>query len=57
MGMQQAAKTLSPVRINALKRQGKHLSDEEIQQIHDAIKQDYLEKSGAYHATSELWDD
>jgi 3-methylcrotonyl-CoA carboxylase beta subunit len=57
MGMEQAAKTLSQLRIRSLKRQGKKLSDEEVQQIYEGIKQDYLEKSSAYHSTSELWDD
>jgi len=57
MGMEQAAKTLSQLRIRSLERQGKKLSDAEVQQIYETIKQDYLEKSGAYHSTSELWDD
>jgi len=57
MGMEQAAKTLSQLRVRSLERQGKKLSAEEVQQIYEGIKQDYLEKSGAYHATSELWDD
>jgi len=57
MGMEQAAKTLSQLRIRSLERQGKKLSDEDILQIYEGIKQDYLEKSDAYHSTSELWDD
>jgi len=57
MGMEQAAKTLSQLRIRSLERQGKKLSDAEVQQIYETIKHDYLEKSGAYHSTSELWDD
>lgn len=57
MGMKQAAKTLSQLRIKTLERQGKKLSDEEVKQIFEGIKQDYMEKSSAYHATSELWDD
>jgi 3-methylcrotonyl-CoA carboxylase beta subunit len=57
MGMEQAAKTLSQLRIRSLERQGKKLSDAEVRQIYAGIKQDYLEKSGAYHSTSELWDD
>ena len=28
-----------------------------LQLIYEGIKQDYMEKSGAYHSTSELWDD
>jgi 3-methylcrotonyl-CoA carboxylase beta subunit len=57
MGMEQAAKTLTQIRLKAMERDGKSLSDEEAQKIHDGITQDYLEKSGAYHSTSEIWDD
>ncbi|NOX33803.1 MAG: methylcrotonoyl-CoA carboxylase [Deltaproteobacteria bacterium] len=57
MGMEQAAKTLTQIRIKALQRQGKSLQDEEAQKIHDSIAQDYMEKSSAYYSTSELWDD
>ncbi len=57
MGMEQAAKTLTQIRLKALERKGKTLSEEETRQIYDGIAQDYLEKSGAYHSTSELWDD
>jgi 3-methylcrotonyl-CoA carboxylase beta subunit len=57
MGMEQAAKTLTQIRINALKRQGKTLGADEESRIYEGIKRDYLEKSSAYYATSELWDD
>lgn len=57
MGMEQAAKTLTQLRIRSLERHGKTVSDEDMQQIYEGIKKDYLEKSDAYHATSELWDD
>jgi 3-methylcrotonyl-CoA carboxylase beta subunit len=57
MGMEQAAKTLSQLRIRSLAQLGKVLSDAEVRQIYESIQQDYLEKSDAYHATSELWDD
>ncbi|MGB9499401.1 MAG: acyl-CoA carboxylase subunit beta [Dissulfuribacterales bacterium] len=57
MGMEQAAKTLTQIRLRALERKGKTLSEEERQQIYKNIAQDYLEKSGAYYSTSELWDD
>jgi 3-methylcrotonyl-CoA carboxylase beta subunit len=57
MGMEQAARTLTQIRVNALKRQGKELAEDEERLIYEGIKQDYLEKSGAYYATSELWDD
>jgi 3-methylcrotonyl-CoA carboxylase beta subunit len=57
MGMEQAAKTLTHIRLKALERQGKTLSDKEAQQIYNDITQDYVEKSSAYYSTSELWDD
>jgi 3-methylcrotonyl-CoA carboxylase beta subunit len=57
MGMEQAAKTLTQIRLKALKRQGKSLSEEDVQNIYDDIAQDYIEKSSAYYSTSELWDD
>ncbi|MBT5973848.1 carboxyl transferase domain-containing protein, partial [Desulfobacula sp.] len=57
MGMQQAAKTLTQIRLKALQRQGKNLPEEEVQKIYDNIAQDYLERSSAYYSTSELWDD
>ena len=57
MGMEQAAKTLAQIRLKALERKGKTLSEEERQQIYTDIAQDYLEKSGAFYSTSEMWDD
>ncbi len=57
MGMEQAAKTLTQIRLKSLERQGKTLAKEDERKIYESITQDYLEKSGAYYATSELWDD
>lgn len=57
MGMEQAIKTLTQININALKRQGKTLSPEAVQKIKEDVSIDYMEKSSAYYATSELWDD
>ena len=57
MGIEQAAKTLTQIRLKALQRQGKTLPKEEVHKIYNDISQDYLEKSGAYYSTSELWDD
>ncbi|MCD6298376.1 MAG: methylcrotonoyl-CoA carboxylase, partial [Deltaproteobacteria bacterium] len=57
MGMEQAAKTLTQIRLRALQRQGKSLPEEEVRKIYDEIAQDYLEKCGAYYSTSEMWDD
>ena len=57
MGIEQAAKTLTQIRLKSLERQGKTLAKEDERKIYESITQDYLEKSGAYYATSELWDD
>lgn len=57
MGMEQAARTLSQLRIKTLERHGKSLSEDETERIYEGIKKDYMEKSSAYHSTSELWDD
>jgi 3-methylcrotonyl-CoA carboxylase beta subunit len=57
MGMEQAVKTLTQIRLKSLEHQGKVLSKDEVNRIHDGISQDYLEKSSAYYSTSELWDD
>lgn len=57
MGKEQATKTLRQIRLKALERQGKTISDQEVEKITQDIAKDYKEKSGAYYATSELWDD
>jgi 3-methylcrotonyl-CoA carboxylase beta subunit len=57
MGMEQAASTLAQIRLRSLERQGKTLTEEEQQLIYEEITQDYIEKSSAYHSTSEMWDD
>ena len=57
MGMEQAAKTLTQIRVKALERQGNALSAEEQRKIQEDISTDYQEKSSAYYATSEMWDD
>ncbi len=57
MGMEQASKTLTQIRLKALQRQGKSLPENEEHKIYDDISRDYMEKSGAYYSTSELWDD
>ncbi len=57
MGAEQAANTLSEVKIRQLERQGKTLSAAEIAAIRDPILADYRRQASAYYATSELWDD
>jgi 3-methylcrotonyl-CoA carboxylase beta subunit len=57
MGMEQAIKTLTQIRLKSLQRQGKTLSNDEKEKITQNIAGDYMEKSSAYYSTSELWDD
>ncbi|RLB99712.1 MAG: methylcrotonoyl-CoA carboxylase [Deltaproteobacteria bacterium] len=57
MGMEQAIKTLTQIRLKSLQRQGKTLSNDEKEKIIQNIADDYMEKSSAYYSTSELWDD
>ena len=57
MGAEQAIKTLTHIRLNALKRKGATISEVEQQRINDDIAKDYMEKAGAYYSTSQMWDD
>lgn len=57
MGMEQTVKTLTQIKLKALQHQGKTLSEDDEQKICDGVSQDYMEKSGAYYSTSEMWDD
>ena len=58
MGMEQAVKDLDPdsTQIPGAPGQDAYLR-RDVQKIYDGIAQDYLEKSGAYYSTSEMWDD
>jgi 3-methylcrotonyl-CoA carboxylase beta subunit len=57
MGAEQAAKTLTQVKVASLARHGKTLTPEEIEEIRRPILAEYERQSSAYYATSELWDD
>lgn len=57
MGGEQAAKTLTDVKVASLKRRGETLTDEQIKGIYDSIANDYELRSSAYYSTSEVWDD
>lgn len=57
MGKEQAIKTLTQIRLNALERQGKTITEEEVDTITQSVAKDYDEKSSAYYSTSEMWDD
>ena len=56
-GGEQAAKTLTMVKVMQLKREGKTLTPEEIEAIQKPVLEESVRQSSAYYATSELWDD
>ncbi|MCK4313023.1 MAG: methylcrotonoyl-CoA carboxylase, partial [Candidatus Cloacimonetes bacterium] len=57
MGGEQAAGVLTDVKVRALTRQGKKLSEEEIEEIRRPILKKYKNESSAYFSTARLWDD
>ncbi|KYG97531.1 carboxyl transferase domain-containing protein [Bradyrhizobium sp. DOA1] len=57
MGAEQAAGVLTHVKAKQLAREGGRLSDQELAAIREPIMKEYRARSGAYYATSELWDD
>ena len=57
MGAEQAAKTMSQIKIATLAREGKQPEPDEIQKIHDNIHRDYTKSNSVYYQTSELRDD
>ena len=57
MGAEQAAKTLSQIKIASMAREGKVPEPEQIQKIHDSIHEDYTKSNSVYYQTSELRDD
>jgi 3-methylcrotonyl-CoA carboxylase beta subunit len=57
MGAEQAARTLSMVKLAALKREGRQAGPGEIQAIHDQIHSDFERSNSVYYQTSEIRDD
>jgi acetyl-CoA carboxylase carboxyltransferase component len=57
MGGQQAADVLAQVKIDQFKRDGKDLSEEEIQKIREPILVKYEKEGSPYYSTARLWDD
>ncbi|MGR8946665.1 MAG: acyl-CoA carboxylase subunit beta [Gammaproteobacteria bacterium] len=57
MGGEQAAKTLTEVKIRQMERSGEKVSDEQIAAIEQPIAREYERKASAYYSTSEIWDD
>jgi 3-methylcrotonyl-CoA carboxylase beta subunit len=57
MGGNQAANTLSGIKIKQLEKQGKKLSEEDKKLLHDQIKSSYDHQTDARYAAARLWVD
>ncbi len=57
MGAEQAAGVLTDIKARQLARHGGELSEEQLSAIREPILDEYRERSSAYYATSEIWDD
>ncbi|MBF0105921.1 MAG: methylcrotonoyl-CoA carboxylase [Deltaproteobacteria bacterium] len=57
MGGEQAAGVLSQVKVEQLEKEGKKLSEKEIEEIRQPILAKYENESSAYYSTSRIWDD
>ena len=57
MGGEQAAKTLTEVKIRQMQRNGEEVADEQIAAIEQSVAKEYERKASAYYSTSEIWDD
>ena len=57
MGGEQAAKTLTEVKVRQMQRSGETPSAEQVAAIHEPIAREYESKASAYYSTSEIWDD
>lgn len=57
MGGEQAAKTLTEVKIRQLERSGESPSEEQVAAIRAPIAAEYERNASAYYSTSEIWDD
>lgn len=57
MGAEQAAGVLTHVKARQLARDGGRLAEQELAAIRGPLLDEYRERSSAYYATSEIWDD
>jgi acetyl-CoA carboxylase carboxyltransferase component len=57
MGGEQAAGVLTDIKVKALTREGKKLTESEIEEIKQPILAKYDYESSAYYSTARLWDD
>jgi acetyl-CoA carboxylase carboxyltransferase component len=57
MGGEQAASVLVRVKVDALKKKGKTLTEEEQEEMRKPILAKYEEEASAYYSTARIWDD
>ncbi len=57
MGGEQAADVLARVRVDAMEKEGKKLSQKDIDAIRQPILEKYITEGSAYYSTARLWDD
>jgi acetyl-CoA carboxylase carboxyltransferase component len=57
MGGEQAADVLTTIKVKALEKEGKKLSEDEIRKIREPVLKKYEEEASAYYSTARLWDD
>ena len=57
MGGEQAAKTLTEVKVRQMQRSGETPDAGQVAAIHEPIAREYESKASAYYSTSEIWDD
>jgi len=57
MGGEQAANTLLTVKLDALAREGKTMTEEEKEKFKEPVLKKYEEESSAYYSTARIWDD
>lgn len=57
MGGEQAAKTMTDVKLASHKRRGEVLTESEIQKFHDSVAADFEYRRSVYYTTSEILDD
>ena len=57
MGGEQAANVLSQIKIDQFKREGKELSEVEIENIKKPILEKYEREGNPYYSSARLWDD
>jgi len=57
MGGEQAADVLTQIKVEQLSKEGKNLSEKEIEEIRKPILEKYESEASSYYSTSRIWDD